>query len=206
MKEWVLTKQSFDINFVSCVHSYRAENAWISQLEHSRPLKFYFHLHTASLLSRGHKRHCIWYNKTLSHSFWQVRYPFFFSFPKKQSLALLLKKLSYAQSHQTSCSLDVYFILGISFTRNSLLLLAKGLLVLQDSSPDRANPFWKLSWIAQVEFVSQIPCALLLFSTYYCITIGELSVSILFTSPFPKPGVSAWHRKRCQDFISEFSY
>ena len=188
MKGWVHTKQLLDINFVSCKFSYRAENARISQPEHSRPLRFFFvfflkkiffyllavlglrccsrafsscreqvysslrvhglliavpslvaehglyspgsvvvahrlscsvafgifpdqgsnrvpcigrwilnpctnrealghlvlfcHWHTVSLLSRGHKRHCIWYNKTLSYSFERLDLLSFLHFPR----------------------------------------------------------------------------------------------------------------------------
>lgn len=204
MKEWVLTKQSFDINFVSCVLSYRAENAWISQLEHSRPLSFIFTCTQPPCYQEGIKGTAFGIIKHYHIVFDRLDILSFFI--SQETIISTVAEETILRPVTSNVLFSRYFILGISFTRNSLLLLAKGLLVLQDSSPDSANPFWKLSWIAQVEFVSQIPCALLLFSTYYCITIGELSVSILFTSPFPKPGVSAWHRKRCQDFISEFSY
>lgn len=53
---------------------YRSAN--LSILGH---LVLFFHLHTVSLPSRGHKRHCIWCNKTLAYTFWQVGSPVFIS-------------------------------------------------------------------------------------------------------------------------------
>lgn len=140
MKEWGLIKQSFGINSVSCTLSY----AWsVNLIMIYILLIFCFFTCTASLLSGGYKRHYIWHSNILSHSFWQLSSPIFFSFSKKHS-ALLLKKLPYHHLYQTSCSLNVHFVLKIFFTRNCLLHLAKGLLSSLARYMPRVNPFWKL--------------------------------------------------------------
>lgn len=139
-------------------------------------LILFFHLHAVSLPSRGHKRHCIWHNKTLAYSFWKL--DLLSSFPTKHSLALLLKKLSFNQSHQNSSSLTTS-----SFIKHSLFPLAEGLLVLRNSNL-KQMPSGIFSWNVHIEFgiVSLQPCRIPLFALIIHYDRGAFSESCTYLS------------------------
>lgn len=155
MKEWILTKQSFDINFVSCVLSYRAENAWISQLEHSRPLSFIFTCTQPPCYQEGIKGTAFGIIKHYHIVFDRLDILSFFI--SQEIIISTVAEETILRPVTSNVLFSRYFILGISFTRNSLLLLAKGLLVLQDSSPDRANTFWSFPELHRLSLFPKYP-------------------------------------------------